>query len=68
MSTTLDHIMTQQKAQAIWDVMDKNEQTGVRFGLFPHDKMVAAEQEGYNIKDIAVALMEVASNNGGMRA
>lgn len=68
MSTTLDRTMTQQKAKAIWDAMDKNEQTGVRFGLFPHGKMVAAEQEGYNGKDLAVALMEVASNNGGMRA
>ncbi len=68
MSTTPDRSMTQQKAKAIWDTMDKNEQTGVRFGLFPHGKMVAAEQEGYNGKDIAVALMEVASNNGGMRA
>ncbi len=67
MSTTPDRSMTQQKAKAIWDTMDKNEQTGVRFGLFPHGKMVAAEQEGYNGKDIAVALMEVASNNGGMR-
>jgi len=68
MSTTPDRSMTQQKAKAIWDTMDKNEQTGVRFGLFPHGKMVAAEQEGYNGKDLAVALMEVASNNGGMSA
>lgn len=48
--------------------MDKNEQTGVRFGMFPAGKMQEAEAEGYNGKDLAVALMDCATNDGGMRA
>ncbi len=68
MIKTPDLTATRQKAQAIWDSMDKNERTGVRFGMFPHGKMVAAEQEGHNGKDLAVALMDLASKNGGMRA
>jgi len=56
------------KAQEIWKAMDKNEQTGVRFGMFPAGKMQEAEAEGYNGKDLAVALMDCATNDGGMRA
>lgn len=68
MSTNLDRAAHDQKAKAIWDSMDKNEQTGVRFGLFPHGKMTEAAKEGFGGKDLAVALMDIASNNGGMRA
>ena len=57
-----------EKAQDIWNAMDKNAQTGVRFGLFPAPVMQAAETEGYNGRDLAVALMDVAQQNGGMRA
>lgn len=58
----------QEKAQEIWNAMDENERTGVRFGMFPLEKMQAAEKEGYNGKDLCVALMDVAKQNGGMRA
>lgn len=66
--STMDRTKTSQKAKVIWDGMDKNEQTGIRFGLFPHGKMQEAEKEGYSGRDLAVALMDIASNNGGMRA
>ncbi|MCL4682398.1 MAG: hypothetical protein KJZ92_14150 [Rhodocyclaceae bacterium] len=56
------------KAAEMWEQFDKNERTGVRFGMFPAKKMQAAEKEGYGGKDLAVALMNVASSNGGMRA
>ena len=56
------------KAQKIWDNMDDNEKCGVRFGMFPAGKMQDAEAEGYQGKDLAVALMDIASKNGGMRA
>lgn len=56
------------KAQQIWNAMNESEQHGVRFGLFPFHKMQAAEAEGFNGKDLAVALMDVAKSNGGMRA
>ncbi len=56
------------KAAEMWEQFDKNERIGVRFGMFPAKKMQAAEKEGYGGKDLAVALMNVASSNGGMRA
>lgn len=54
------------KAQQIWDEMDDNERHGVRFGLFPADKMLAAEAEGFS--GLSIELMEIAKQNGGMRA
>jgi PRTRC genetic system protein C len=59
---------TDGKAQEIWDGMDKNEKAGVRFGMFPYEKMMAAEKLGYKGKDLAVALMDCAKADGGMRA
>ena len=58
----------QKKAQEIWDAMDKNERAGVRFGMFPAEVMRDAEAEGYQGKELCVALMDCASKNGGMRA
>lgn len=59
---------TKAMAAAIWSKLDKNEKTGVRFGMFPMGKMQEAEKEGFNTKDICVALMDCANNDGGMRA
>lgn len=59
---------TKAKAEQIWGAMNESEQHGIRFGLFPADKMQAAEAEGFNGHDLSIALMDVAKNNGGMRA
>lgn len=48
------------KAEELWMIMDKNQKAGVRFGLFPADVMQKAETEGYNGKDLCVALMDCA--------
>ena len=56
------------KAKEIWADMTKNEQFGVRFGMFPQEKMENAEKEGYRGKELAVALLQVAKDNGGMIA
>jgi hypothetical protein len=56
------------KARELWAAFTPNERTGIRFGLFPAQRMTATEQEGYDGHQLAVALMAVASNNGGMRA
>ena len=56
------------KARDIWDSMDDNEKAGVRFGMFPAGKMQDAESDGYSGKDLAVALMEIATEEGGMKA
>lgn len=58
----------QEKAQEIWDGWGENEHALVKFGMFDHAKMEEAEAEGYNGKDLAVALMEIAEKNGGMIA
>lgn len=75
-SYQLDKAMVTQKAQAIWDAMVSNEKTGVRFGMFPAGSMKQAEAElkaaGCEARDVgrllSVALMDLASANGGMRA
>ena len=51
------------KAQMIWGQMNQSQRTGVRIGLFPADVIKAAEGEGYNEKDLCVALMDCAKNN-----
>jgi hypothetical protein len=56
------------KAEALWQAMDANEQTGIRFGMFPAVKMREAEADGFDGHELCVALMDVASARGGMRA
>lgn len=56
------------KAKILWDGMDKNEKAVVRFGMFPHQKMMDSEKEGYNGQQLAVALIQCAKADGGMRA
>jgi len=48
----------EQKAAEVWQGMDKNEKTGVRFGLFPADKMRQVEAEGYDGRKFVLALMD----------
>jgi len=61
---TRDELMT--KAREMWREMSDNERTGVRFGMFPAEAMRKAEREGFE-RGLASALMQVASNDGGMR-
>lgn len=56
------------RAQALWESFDANARFGIRFGMFPAKEMAAVEKEGYDGHTISVALMAVASKNGGMRA
>jgi hypothetical protein len=55
-------------ANSLWATMTANEKTGIRFGLFPANKMSEAGISGFEIKEICVALMACAKQNGGMRA
>jgi hypothetical protein len=57
-----------QKAQQLWDGFDENQRAGVRFGMFPAEPMQAAMKEALDSRMLCVALMDVASKNGGMRA
>ena len=56
------------KAKLLWHDMDENERTGVRFGMFPFGKMQEAEREGFNGRELCLALMDCAKADGGMRA
>lgn len=64
----IDILAYKAKAAAMWLAMDKSEQTGVRFGMFPAMAMQEAEALGYDGKELAVALMELANKSGGMVA
>lgn len=55
------------RAQQLWRSLDENERTGVRFGLFPHLKLQAVEREGFHLRAMVLALMQVAAENGGMQ-
>ena len=63
---------TKVKARAMWATFTADEKTLVRFGMFPADKMTEAEQAGFGGTDgvrlLAVALMDCAKADGGMRA
>jgi hypothetical protein len=64
------------KAGVLWTQFTENEKGFVRMGVFPAAKMAVAERElkeaGVDPRDVcrllAVALMDVAQKNGGMRA
>ena len=61
-------ISVDEKARDLWAKMDKNQRTGVRFGLFPADVIKDAEKEGFNCHALTIALMECTKKDGGMRA
>lgn len=58
-------------AEQLWPELTMSEQHGIRFGMFPAEKMKAAEAAGFTGRfshDLVVALMDVAAKRGGMRA
>jgi len=57
-----------EKARDIWKTMDDNGKAIVRFGMFPSEIMKEAAAEGYDGRDLAVALMDCAEADGGMVA
>lgn len=60
------------KAVELWQGFDKNERTGVRFGMFPAGPMKEAARTLCDIPDhirlLACALMDCAKRDGGMRS
>jgi len=56
------------KAREMWAGFADAEKALVRFGLFPGEKMRAAEEEEHDGRLLAVALMECAQADGGMIA
>jgi hypothetical protein len=58
----------QEKAAAIWSQLTASEKHGVRFGLFPNEKVLPTQNEGFDTHEICLALMTCAEKDGGMRA
>jgi len=58
----------QERAAELWATFTDSEKHGVRFGMFPAEKMRAAEASGLDGHQLAIALMDVAAKDGGMRA
>lgn len=54
----LDYV---QKAAEMWATFDPNERAGVRVAIFPAKKLETAEQEGYALHPLVVALMRHAN-------
>lgn len=48
------------KALLLWQSFSVSDRTGIRFGLFPHQPVTEAEQEGYNGQELCVQLMKLA--------
>lgn len=63
-----EKLLYAEKARQMWAAFDKNEKTGVRFGMFPAGPMRKAEKEGFTGRELTLALMTEAEKNGGMRA
>lgn len=56
------------KAEEVWAKLDANKRHGIRFGLFPVEIMAVVKEAGLDQHTFTCALMDVASENGGMRA
>lgn len=66
---TLQELETHQiqvRALKVWNLMNDNEKFGVRVGLFPAKLM--EKYDTFPGPKFAVALMKIATENGGMRA
>lgn len=68
MQNTDEKLATAGYAELMWNKFTKDEKNLVRYGMFPADRMRAAEADGYGGKDLAVALMDQAKKHGGMIA
>jgi hypothetical protein len=55
-----DRETTAARAVLLWQNLDKNERHGVRFGLFPFQKMQLAEAEGFDGRALCLELLDLA--------
>ena len=60
-------VTAEEAAQELWDEMDEDQRHGIRFGLFPA-KLMLRYDGAFKGPKLSVALMDIAKNNGGMRA
>jgi len=56
------------KATSLWDLMDNTERARIGYGMFPTNKMLLVEEQGFDCYLVYLALMDCASKDGGARA
>jgi len=59
---------TRAKAESLWDAMDNTERAGIKYGMFPTNKMLLVEEQGFDCYSVYMALMDCAAKDGGARA
>jgi hypothetical protein len=66
-ATPYDDLAHAGRAYAIWQQMSEDERNGVSFGIYPSDRMVRSEAEGFGRRELCIALMRLARAEGGTR-
>jgi hypothetical protein len=60
--TIHDHPTHAARARAIWDEMSEDERNGIRFGIFPFDRMTRSEREGFDRRELCIVLFDIAKS------
>jgi hypothetical protein len=60
-----DHAKHVARARAIWEEMSQDERNGVRFGIFPFDRMTGSEREGFDQHELCLTLFALATTHTG---
>ena len=56
-----------EKAELLWDAMDNTERAGMVYGMFPTNKMLLVEKQGFDCYSVYLALMDCAAKDGVTR-
>jgi hypothetical protein len=59
-AATHDEFAHAGRAHAIWQDMSEDERNGVCFGIYPSDRMVRSEVQGFDRHELCSALMNIA--------
>jgi len=59
-ATTHGELAHAGRATAIWQEMSEDERNGVCFGIYPSDRMVRSEAQGFDRQELCSALMNIA--------
>jgi len=56
------------KAKSLWDAMDNKKRAEIKYGMFPSNKMVLVEGQGFDCHSVYLALMDCAAKDKSMKA
>jgi len=56
------------KAESLWGVMDNKERAGIKYGMFPTNKMALVEEQGFDCYSVYLALMDCAAKDEIVKA